>query len=60
MPNPNFKQMSGESPPKSKAGPGAPEIKEKTANWPGLPGKAGPDRSQGVKKLKQSPKSEGI
>jgi hypothetical protein len=58
--NPNFKKMGGEAPPKGKAGSDSSTINEKTADWPGLPGKAGPDRSQGVPKLKQSPKSEGI
>ncbi len=35
-------------------------LNEKTAAWPGLPGKSGPDRSNGVKKLKTHPKSEGL
>lgn len=33
---------------------------EKTANWPGLPGKSGPDRSGGDKKVRIHPKSTGI
>ena len=33
---------------------------EKSANWPGLPGKAGPDRSAGVKKVRTHPKSIGV
>ena len=32
----------------------------KTAAWPGLPGKSGPNRSNGVPKIKAYPKSEGI
>ncbi len=35
-------------------------IREATASWGGLMGKAGPNRSGGVKKLKEHPKSEGI
>jgi hypothetical protein len=35
-------------------------VNEKTAAWPGLPGKSGPDRSGGVKKVKAYAKSEGI
>ncbi|KPK67112.1 hypothetical protein AMJ82_11205 [candidate division TA06 bacterium SM23_40] len=38
-----------------------PKIVEKTAAWPGVPGKTQPrDRSAGVKKVKQSMRSEGI
>jgi hypothetical protein len=33
---------------------------ESTASWPGLPGKAGPDRSAGVEKVKTTVKSEGV
>ena len=34
---------------------------EKTANWPGLPGKTqSKDRSGGVKKVKTTPKSVGV
>ena len=36
-------------------------FKEKTAAWPGVPGKTQPrSRSGGTKKVKQSVKSEGI
>ena len=35
-------------------------LNEKTAAWPSLPGKSGPDRSGGVKKLKVCAKSEGL
>ena len=65
MPNPdsgNLKSTLGNRPPKfkRKAGAKAAAVNEKTANWAGLPGKAGPDRSAGVKKLKQFPTSTGI
>jgi hypothetical protein len=34
---------------------------ERTAGWPGLPGKTQPtDRSQGIKRVKGHAKSEGI
>lgn len=32
----------------------------KVANYPGLPGKTGPDRSAGVKKLRTHPQDIGI
>ena len=32
----------------------------KTANWPSLPGKAGPNRSNGVAKASAHAKSEGV
>lgn len=32
----------------------------RTASWPGLPGKSGPERSAGVTKVKTNPRSEGI
>ncbi len=35
-------------------------VNERTASWPGLPGKTGPNRSAGVTKAKIHPKSEGI
>jgi hypothetical protein len=36
-------------------------FKESTAAWPGVPGKTQPDtRSVGIKKVKQTVKSEGI
>lgn len=48
--------------PKPKAGRKASgKMPEKTAAWPGLPGKAQPrDRSAGVKKCKSYVKSEGL
>lgn len=48
------------SPPKRKASAPQPSVTEKTASWPGLPGKTGPNRSNGVKKLNTFPKSEGL
>ena len=45
---------------KRKAGAKAATVNERTAAWPGLPGKAGPDRSAGVKKLKILPHSRGL
>ncbi len=36
------------------------KVDEKTANWPGLPGKSGPNRSNGVRKVKTHAKSEGV
>jgi hypothetical protein len=65
MPNPDYGEFHKElgnkaksSPPK-KGGKGA-GVNEKTANWPGLPGKEGPDRSNGVYKCKTYPTSKGI
>ncbi len=37
-----------------------PALKVKTAAWPGLPGKSGPNRSAGVRKLKIHPMSKGL
>lgn len=40
---------------------GKASVNEKTANWPGLAGKAQPrDRSAGVKRVRIHPKSVGI
>lgn len=40
---------------------GQPSVNEKTANWPGLAGKAQPrDRSAGVKRARIHPKSVGL
>lgn len=36
------------------------DVSEKSINWPGLPGKAGPDRSAGTKKPKTSNVSKGV
>lgn len=61
MPNQYFKQMGGAKPPPT--GPraeGKAPFKEKTAAWPGLPGKSGPNRSAGVKRAKVYPSSQGL
>ena len=50
---------SGSIPATGKKGPSA-TVKEGTAGWGGLPGKSGPNRSGGVIKVKQYPKSEGL
>ena len=65
MPNPdsgNLDSQLGNKPPKFKRKAGAPAVKvnERTASWPGLPGKAGPNRSAGVKKLSIHPMSKGL
>ncbi len=60
MPNPDAQNLN--QPKKftrAKAGP-AGAVNERTANWPGLPGKSGPNRSAGVKKVKIHAKSEGL
>lgn len=65
MPNPdsgNLQSKLGNTPPKFKRGPKGPQgtVNEKTANWQGLPGKSGPNRSAGVKKLKIHAMSKGL
>ncbi len=65
MPNPdsgNLETQLGNTPPKfkRKAGAKVATVNERTANWPGLPGKTGPDRSAGVKKLKAYAMSKGL
>ena len=35
-------------------------MKESVPNYPGLPGNSGPDRSQGIKKLKVRPQDKGL
>lgn len=67
MPNPIHNNMHGANRkggqgPSPQASGSSPKLSmpEKTANWGGLPGKTGPNRSGGVKKLKVYPKSEGI
>ncbi len=65
MPNPdsgNTDSQLGNTPPKfqRKAGAPAAKVNERTAAWPSLPGKTGPNRSAGVKKLKIHPTSEGL
>ena len=46
--------------PTGKTGHSAKSLNESVANYPGLPGKTGPDRTNGVKKLKIHPQSQGI
>ena len=65
MANPDFSDLGsnlGNTPPKfkRKAGGSAATVNERTASWPGLPGKTGPNRSAGVKKLKIHPMSKGL
>ena len=65
MPNPdsgNLESQLGNRPAKfkRKAGGKPAAVTEKTANWPGLPGKTGPNRTAGVKKVKTHPHSEGL
>lgn len=65
MPNPdsgNTDSQLGNAGPKFKRKPSAkqPPVNERTANWPGLPGKEGPNRSAGVKKLKIYAASKGL
>ena len=66
MSNPLYNKASSPRPtggkkpgPDRKAG-GRGSVTEKTASWPGLPGKAGPNRSAGTPKAKVYPKSEGL
>lgn len=58
----NLDSQLGNTPPKfkRKAGGKSASVNEKTANWPGLPGKTGPDRSAGVRKLKTHAMSKGL
>ena len=61
MANKFFKEDSGiKPPPTGRSGPKSDTVTEKTADWGGLPGKSGPDRSNGVEKLKTDAKSEGL
>ena len=65
MANPDSGKLQsrlGNTPPKFKRKPSAKAavVNERTADWPGLPGKTGPDRSAGVKKLKIHPMSRGL
>ena len=41
-------------------GPSIPEVKERGQIWPGLPGKAGPDRSNGSPTEKVYASAQGI
>lgn len=52
MPNPNYSKMTSAGKGalnKAMGSPPSEAMNEKTANWPGLPGKGSPDRSAGVK-----------
>ncbi len=67
MPNPyynkqvsNIKTKGGAGSVSVKGSGGAGALTEKTASWPGLPGKSGPNRANGVTKVKIYPKSEGL
>ena len=53
------KTTGGVKPPMG--GKGKTDMPMKTANWPGVPGKTqSRNRSGGAKKLRQSPREEGI
>lgn len=62
MPNKRHNNMTtdGGVPTNSKAGTKGSVNEGKQIGWAGLPGKTGPDRSAGVKKVKTSNKSEGV
>ena len=65
MANPAFRDFDkqlGNTPTHLKRGPRGkePGLSVKTANWPGLPGKSGPNRSAGVKKTKTYATSTGL
>lgn len=66
MSNPNYQPTSPRPKSVSKVAPGGKRtgpqgsVNEKSINWPGLPGKSGPNRSAGVKKAKVYAKSEGL
>jgi len=47
-------------PPTGVSGPSKDTINEKTASWPDIPGKSGPDRSNSIKKLKTEATSSGL
>jgi len=54
------KRTGSKAPPTGVRMKGEPSIKEGAPNWPGLPGKSGPDRSGGTKKIKTHAVSKGI
>lgn len=63
MPNKDFNDMINNTSTGKKTGvvgPKSDTVNESTANWPGLPGKTGPNRSAGVEKVKTHAKSDGI
>lgn len=63
--NPRYRDFDRVSdsgmPPKAKPGHRPESMPERTAAWPGLPGKSQPrERSGGTKKCRQSAKQEGL
>ena len=62
MPNPRTNPIpKRKGAPTGYRGPDRNTVNENTANWPGVPGKTqSNDRSAGVERIKQHPKSEGI
>ncbi|KPK68178.1 hypothetical protein AMJ82_08940 [candidate division TA06 bacterium SM23_40] len=62
MANPRWNpQKKRKGPPTGQEGGKVPSWNERTAAWPGVPGKTQPrDRSGGTKKIKQSMKTEGV
>jgi len=60
MPNKFNQQPQTGKPPKTQRGSTHTTVNEKTASWAGLPGKSGPNRAQGVEKLRTHPKTEGL
>lgn len=60
MPNKFHQKAASGKPSKTKRGKKHDSTPMDTANWPGVPGKKGPNRSQGVEKADVYPKSEGI
>lgn len=60
MPNKFNQEPQSGKPPKTKRGTKATSMPMKTANWGGLPGKSGPNRANGVEKLKTDADSEGL
>ena len=65
MANPRYSNTSpsrgaDKKPAKPSHGGGDSSVPMKTANWPGLPGGVGPNRSLGVKKLKTRPVEKGL
>lgn len=63
MPNKDFNDMVDKNSTGAKTGARGSKsdtVNESTVNWPGAPGKTGPDRSAGVEKVKTTAKSDGI
>jgi hypothetical protein len=59
-PNPNRKRPNHSGHKENKKGHMGGTFSEKCPYWPKVPGKTGPNRSNGVTKAKIYPKSEGI